>query len=122
MPAQLAHLAGRQKRGQKLCLVLSPRFCFLFFVPRPGMHHFLPELLDTHATYGWSLPRENGTLAKHLEAVATEVQHLNSVGRRSYRRSHAFPYPCWTVRHDAVGAEFVDGFPRWRVRVEEGLI
>ncbi|WP_255418737.1 hypothetical protein [Lewinella sp. IMCC34183] len=40
----------------------------------------------------------------------------------SYRRTHNFPYPFWTVRHDSVGSEFVDGFPRWKARVEEGLI
>lgn len=120
--AQLAHLAGRQEAGQKLRFVLSPRFGFLFFVRGEDMNHFLLELLDSHATYVWSLPRELGTLADHLERVTAEVQHLNAVGRSSYRRSHTFPYPFWTVRHESVGSEFVDGFPRWRARVEEGLI
>ncbi|WP_116124735.1 hypothetical protein [Lewinella sp. IMCC34183] len=120
--AQLAHLASRQEAGQKLRFVLSPRFGFLFFVRGAGMHHFLLELLDSHATYVWSFPRVEGTLADHLERVTAEVQHLNAVGRSSYRRTHTFPYPFWTVRHDSIGSEFVDGFPRWRARVEEGLI
>ena len=121
--AQLAHLASRQEPGQKLRFVLSPRFGFLFFVRgEGGMHHFLLELLDSHATYIWSFPRAEGTLADHLERVTAEVQHLHAVGRSSYRRSHTFPYPFWTVRHEAVGSEFVDGFPRWKARVEEGLI
>ena len=120
--AQLAHLASRQEAGQKLRFVLSPRFGFLFFVRGEGMHHFLLELLDSHATYVWSFPRTEGTLADHLERVTGEVQHLNAVGRSGYRRTHTFPYPFWTVRHDSVGSEFVDGFPRWRTRVEEGLI
>ena len=114
--AQLAHLASRQEAGQKLRFVLSPRFGFLFFVRGEGMHHFLLELLDSHATYIWSFPREVGTLADHLERVTAEVQHLNAVGRSSYRHSHTFPYPFWTVRHEAVGSEFVDGFPRWKAR------
>ena len=120
--AQLAHLASRQEAGQKLRFVLTPRFGFVFFVRGEAMHHFLLELLDSHATYVWSLPREVGTLADHLERVTAEVQHLNAVGRSTYRRSHTFPYPFWTVRHDSIGSEFVDGFPRWKARVEEGLI
>ncbi len=48
--AQLAHLASQQEAGQKLRFVLSPRFGFLFFVRGEAMHHFLLELLDSHAT------------------------------------------------------------------------
>ncbi|WP_420460087.1 hypothetical protein [Neolewinella sp.] len=120
--AQLAHLASHHEAGQKLHFVLSPRFGFLFFVRGQVMHHFLMELLDSHATYVWSLPQDEGTLSEHLERVTAEVQHLTAVGRSNYRRSKTFPYPFWTVRHESVGSEFVDGFPRWKARVEEGLI
>ena len=117
--AQPAHLAARQGAGQKLRCVLSPRSGFLFFVRGAGVHHFL---LNSRATYVWSFPPAEGTLADHLARVTTEVQHLTAVGRSGYRRTHTFPYPFWTVRHESVDSEFVDGFLRGKAWVEEGLI
>ena len=118
---QLAHLADRHTREQKLRFVLSPHFGFLFFVRGEGMHHFVLELLDSHATYVWSLPRGSGTLSDHFHAVRQEVQQLNATGRQAYRRANTFDYTFWSVRHEQIGSEFVDGFPRWRARLEEGL-
>ena len=119
---QLAHLAGRQERGQKLRFVLTPNFGFFFFVRGEGMHHFALELLDSHATYVWSLPRDSGSLADHYARVKSEVEQLNATGRQAYRRTNTFEHTFWTVRHVQIGSEFVDGFPRWRARLEEGLV
>ncbi|NJB85422.1 hypothetical protein GGR26_001167 [Lewinella marina] len=119
---QLAYLAEHHERGQPLRFALTPRFGFLFFVRGNELHHYLLELLDSHATYVWSLPRDSGTLADHLQRVTQEVQHLNALGRSNYRRSNTFPYLFWTVRHEHIGSSFVDGFPRWKARVEEGLL
>ena len=119
---QLGHLAGRHERGQKLRFVLSPHFGFLFFVRGEGMHHFVLELLDSHATYVWSLPRDSGTLAEHYHAVTQEVQQLSATGRQAYRRANTFAHTFWSVRHEQIGSDFVDGFPRWRARLEEGLV
>lgn len=119
---QLSHLVMLHECGQPLRFVLTPRFGFLFFVRGEGMHHFCLELLDSHATYAWSLPRESGTLATHLNTVTLEIQQLNALGRSGYRRSQTFDGAFWTVRHEHVTSEFVDGFPRWKNRLEEGLV
>ena len=118
---QLGYLAGRHERGQKLRFVLSPHFGFLFLVRGEGMHHFVLELLDSHATFIWSLPRDSGTLAEHYHAVTQEVQQLSATGRQAYRRANTFAYTFWSVRHEQIGSDFVDGFPRWRARLEESL-
>jgi hypothetical protein len=120
--AHLAHLASRQERGQKLRFVLTPKFGFVFFVRGESMHHFVLELLDSHATYIWSIPQEEGTLADHWDIVTREVQHLNAVGRSGYRRTNSFSSVFWTVRHDSIGSNFVDGFPRWKAKLEDGLV
>ena len=119
---QLTYLADRHERGQKLRFVLTPNFGFFFFVRGQGMHHFVLELLDSHATYIWSLPRDSGTLAEHLRLVKSEVEQLNATGRQAYRHANTFDYTFWSVRHEQIGSEFVDGFPRWRARLEEGLV
>ncbi|WP_116108941.1 hypothetical protein [Lewinella sp. IMCC34191] len=119
---QLTYLVDRHERGQKLRFVLSPNFGFFFVIRGEGMHHFVLELLDSHATYVWSIPREAGTLTDHFALVRQEVEQLNATGRQAYRRANTFDYTFWSVRHEQVGSDFVDGFPRWRARLEEGLV
>lgn len=119
---QLAYLAGRQEPRQKLRFVLSPQFGFVFFLRGEGLNHFLLELLDSHATYVWSIPHDTGTLADHYERVTFEVQQLTVLGRQGYRRTNTFADTFWTVRHENVGSELVDGFPRWKYNIEEGLV
>jgi hypothetical protein len=117
----LSYLADKQERGQTLRFVLSPRFGFLFFIRGEGMHHFVLELLNSHATYVWSLPGEGTSVASQLELIAAEVAHLNAAGRVSYRRTTTFQ-TFWLIQHDAIGSDLVDGFPRWKHRLEEGLV
>ncbi|WP_104417737.1 hypothetical protein [Neolewinella xylanilytica] len=119
---QLTHLATRHERGQKLRFVLTPQFGFFFFVRGEGMHHFILELLDSHATYIWSLPRGSDTLSDHFARVKGEVEQLNATGRQAYRRTNTFDHTFWSVRHEQIDSPFVDGFSRWRARLEEGLV
>ncbi len=119
---QLAHLATRHDGGQQLRFVLTPNFGFFFFIRGEGMHHFVLELLDSNATYVWSLPRETGSLSNHFDLVKQEVEQLTATGRQAYRRASTFAYTFWSVRHAQIGSDFVDGFPRWRARLEEGLV
>ncbi len=119
---QLAHLATRHDGGQQLRFVLTPNFGFFFFIRGEGMHHFVLELLDSNATYVWSLPRETGSLSDHFDLVKQEVEQLTATGRQAYRRASTFAYTFWSVRHEQIGSDFVDGFPRWRARLEEGLV
>ncbi|WP_254826006.1 hypothetical protein [Lewinella sp. JB7] len=120
--AHLTHLSNVHERGQKLQFVVCPCFGFLFFIRGEFMHHFVLELLNSHATYIWSMPKESGTLAEHLNYLTTEIEHLNSLGRSNYRRMNTFEYCFRVINHDSVSSEFVDGFPRWKARLEEGLV
>ncbi len=56
---QLIYLSGRlQSERMGLRFTLSPNFGFLFYVEGEEMDHFIWELLNTHATYIWSIEKE----------------------------------------------------------------
>ncbi len=120
---QLEFLSGRlHGSGQKLRYVLSPEFGFVFFAAGQDAHHFILELLDSHATYVWSIPRDWEDLPAQYLAVEREIAAIATVGRGQYRRYLHFEHAFWFVIHEAAESGVTDGFPRWKNRLLEGLV
>jgi len=120
---QLEFLAGRlHKEEHKLRFVLSPKFGFVFVAEGREGRHFILELLDSHATYVWSLPLEWRTLDEQFRAVEKEIAAIASIGRGQYRRTLHFEHEFWFVIHESADSALVDGFPRWKNRLLEGLM
>lgn len=120
---QLAFLAGKlHPPGRKLRFVLSPKFGFVFLAIGQDGHHFILELLDSHATYIWSIPRDWQTLDEQYRAVEREIMAIGRMGRGQYRRTLHFEHDFWFVVHDNAESSLVDGFPRWKNRLLEGLV
>lgn len=120
---QLEFLAGRlHETDAKLRYVLSPDFGFVFMVAGQDARHFILELLDSHATYVWSIPKDWQTLDDQYRAVEREIAAIGTVGRSQYRRTLHFDHEFWFVVHESAESGLVDGFPRWRNRLLEGLI
>ncbi|MBC6993047.1 hypothetical protein QWY85_14455 [Neolewinella lacunae] len=120
---QLEFLSGRlHGAGQKLRYVLSPKFGFVFFAAGQDAHHFILELLDSHATYVWSIPKDWQDLPAQFRAVEREIATIANVGREEYRRSLHFEHAFWRVLHEAAESGVTDGFPRWKNRLLEGLV
>ena len=108
--------------GRKLRFVLSPKFGFVFLAVGQDGHHFILELLDSHATYVWSIPRDWKTPDEQIQAVGREIMAIGRTGRGQYRRTLHFEHDFWFVVHENAGSELVDGFPRWKNRLLEGLV
>ena len=120
---QLEFLAGTLHEAEtKLRYVLSPTFGFVFLATGQDANHFILELLDSHATYIWSIPKEWETRADQYRAVEREIAAISTMGRGQYRRTLHFEHEFWFVIHENAERGLVDGFPRWRNRLLEGLI
>lgn len=86
---QIVFLSSKkQSREHKLRYTLSPIFGFLFHVEGKQKNHFVWELLNSHATYIWSIDKESlddkspfKTVEKHLSVIKLE-------GRSNYRRAN----------------------------------
>lgn len=120
---QLTFLAAKlHPPGRKLRFVLSPKFGFVFLAPGQDAHHFILELLDSHATYIWSIPRDWETIDAQYRAVEREIMAIGQLGRGQYRRTLHFEHAFWFVIHENAESGVVDGFPRWKNRLLEGLV
>jgi|GEM_PF-2142090 hypothetical protein len=120
---QLRFLAGElHQPGTKLRYVLSPNFGFVFLAAGQDGHHFILELLDSHATYVWSIPQDWETLDAQFRAVEREIAAISTLGRGQYRRTLHFEHEFWFIVHENAESGLLDGFPRWRNRLLEGLV
>lgn len=120
---QLRFLAGRlHDPGQQLHYVLSPGFGFVFTARGQDANHYVLELLDSHATYVWSIPRDWGSAAEQVTSVEREIAMIGNVGRSQYRRTLHFEHEFWFVVHERAEAGLSDGFPRWKNRLLEGIV
>jgi len=73
---QLSYLSGKlQSEKIGLRFTLSPEFGFLFHVEGEDMDHFIWELLNTHATYIWSLEKDGVSLEKKIKVNRKRSQH-----------------------------------------------
>ncbi|TXF90846.1 hypothetical protein FUA23_05250 [Neolewinella aurantiaca] len=120
---QLEFLAGTLHEAHtKLRYVLSPSFGFVFLATGQDANHFILELLDSHATYVWSIPKAWESLNAQFRSVEREIAAIGQLGRGQYRRTLHFEHEFWFVIHENAESGLVDGFPRWRNRLLEGLV
>lgn len=120
---QLEFLAGTLHNTEaKLRYVLSPTFGFVFLAEGQDANHYILELLDSHATYVWSIPKEWENRQTQFKSVEREIASIGALGRGQYRRTLHFEHEFWFVIHENAESGLVDGFPRWRNRLLEGLV
>ncbi|KGE85902.1 MAG: hypothetical protein ACE362_20005 [Phaeodactylibacter xiamenensis] len=121
---QLLYLSGQlQSQGTGLRFTLSPKFGFLFHVEGETMDHFIWELLNSHATYIWSIDRPGTSLQHKFRLIEREINFIRENGRRVYldhARNEDLLFS--KVNHENSESGLVDGFPKWRVRVGEVLV
>ena len=125
---QLEFLAGvKQAAGSRLKFTLNPYFGFLFTVEGEKMNHFIWELLNSHATYIWSLDKGDGAMARQYRRVEDAINQVRNSGRDTYkqawRASHIdHDLVFHVIHHDDAGSAMIDGFVKWRHRLGEVMI
>lgn len=120
---QLNHLSSLLSDKQKLFLTIDPQFGFVFRIEGEEMIHFIWELVNSHATYIWSFPKDitpTSQLQRIEEEFAVLTQHGRSYYKSYFENSDALFLNI--VNHSTTHNPMVDQFNRWRMRVEGLMI
>ena len=118
---------GKQTERQKLRYTLHPNFGFVFLIEGEQCNHFVWELLNSHATYVWSIGKSHKDIELQYKRIEATIGTVRSAGRdeykRAYRNNHQDDDLVFTViEHDQVNSNLKDGFLKWKSRLNEMLI
>jgi len=124
---QLEFLAGKlQSDKMKLKFTMYPHFGFLFLIEGEEMNHFCWELLNSHATYVWSI---NKTAKLHLQIKRVEriINTIRNTGRQQYRQAYLHQsvdddVVFQAINHDSISSNFVEGFAHWKHKLLEMIV
>lgn len=121
---QLHYLSGKlQSKDAGLRFTLSPKFGFLFYVKGERMDHFILELLNDHATYIWSISNRGISLESKFRTIELQIEKIRELGRRKYMVSPIQEDLLFQrLNHADSTSNFIDGFPKWKARLEEKLV
>ncbi|MFW5700582.1 MAG: hypothetical protein ACOCWM_02745, partial [Cyclobacteriaceae bacterium] len=90
---QLEYLAGKlQSDKMKLKFTMYPHFGFLFLIEGKEMNHFCWELLNSHATYLWSIDKST-KLPLQINRIERIINTIRTSGRQQYRMAYQHNVP-----------------------------
>lgn len=124
---QLAYLAGKkQAENHKLRYTLNPNFGFLFFVEGIENNHFVWELLNSHATYIWSMEKQQKDIELQFKRIESIVNTVRTSGREQYKRAYRNNHQdndlvFRVIYHKNIASNLVDDFPLWKSKLNEQL-
>jgi len=124
---QLEYLSGsKQAENSKLRFTLHPNFGFLFFIEGKENNHFVWELLNSHATYIWSIDKSEKEVELQYKRIEASVNTIRDSGREQYKRAyrqnhHDNDLVFCVIEHDNITSNFVDGFVKWKHKLNEKI-
>lgn len=81
---QLQYLSGlKQSKDKKILFSLKPHFGFMFTINGLNKNYYCWELLDSHATYVWTIDEE--ITAGRIEEI---INHVQEGGRNNYKQQY----------------------------------
>lgn len=125
---QLEYLSGcKQSTKQKLRFSLNPLFGFLFFIEGQTKNHFCWELLDTHATYIWTLEKLATDINVQYERIERTLNLIGVIKRNAYKADYKnkridTDISFESIEHGSVNTSTKDKFSEWRSKLENVLI
>ncbi|MEY3249546.1 MAG: hypothetical protein RL742_1589, partial [Bacteroidota bacterium] len=125
---QLIYLSGaKQSKNEKIRFTLAPNFGFLFLVEGEQYNHFVWELLNSHATYIWSIGKTRQDLKLQYQRIEQAINTIRNSSRSAYKNAYrqqqtdqdlAFNY----LQHQHAESALVDGFPKWKHQLNALLV
>jgi len=125
---QLEYLAGaKQAEFAKLKFTLHPYFGFLFTIDGERMNHFIWELLNSHATYIWSFDRGEDASRLQYRRVEEAINQVRNSGREAYKMAYRDSHIdqdllFHAIKHDDVNSGLIEGFVKWKHRLNELIV
>lgn len=122
---QLKHLsAALHDPKQKLRFTLNPLFGFVFYMSNSSQYFFCWELLNSHATYIWSLPKQTHTTESAIDIIEEEISLVEQNGRENYRKlkkQTPTQDQTFTIIEHTNANDIETGFENWKRKIENIL-
>jgi hypothetical protein len=115
---QLEYLSERHAAEVKLRFTLKPNFGFVFLLQNAGTNYFIWELLETHATYIWSVSEAEGNTEDQYKQVEYIISQINTNGRNAYRSNFKFGSTDGQFRFYSIDHTDDGGFKKWKTNLE----
>jgi hypothetical protein len=114
---------SKQDTNSIMHFTLSPQFGFLFLIEGNMKHHFVWELLQSHATYLWSIEKENNEIAHLYKKIEEIINEIRRVGRDQYKKTYdeknpKFGFSFNALEHQDISINIDDGFIKWKSKLE----
>ncbi|GJM36032.1 MAG: hypothetical protein DHS20C18_50330 [Saprospiraceae bacterium] len=120
---QLIYLSGKlQSKDERVRFTMNPDFGFVFCVKGSQMNHFIWELLDSHATYIWSFIKDELDINQQYDRIEKTINFIRINGRNEYLRQFDDEVIFNKIMHEKTNSNFIDGFPRWKAKINEKII
>lgn len=125
---QLIYLSGaKQSENEKIRFTLNPHFGFLFLVEGEQCNHFVWELLNSHATYIWSIDKKDQEIKLQYQRIEQSINTIRNSSREAYKNAYRQQNVDQdlvfnVLKHTHADSSLVDGFPKWKHRLNELLV
>lgn len=124
---ELAYLSGKkQSENHSIRYTLHPNFGFLFLVEGLDNYHFVWELLNSHATYIWTIDKSEQDIKRQFKRIESIVNTIRTNGREKYKSAYKNTHQdndlvFRVINHKDIGSDLVDEFPNWKNKLNEQL-
>lgn len=124
---QLEHLSDiKQTINSKIHYTLNPLFGFIFLNETMLKYHFIWELLQSHATYIWSINKENIDINSLYAKIEEIINVIKIIGREEYKKTYStknigYEFTFKAIDHQDITINLDDGFKKWKSKLDELL-
>jgi len=125
---QLEYLSeSKQTADSKIQYTLNPLFGFLFLNETKVKYHFIWELLQSHATYIWSIDKANKDINSLYTKIEEIINVIKIIGREEYKRTYSkknigYKLNFKAIDHQDITINQDDGFKKWKSKLDDLLV
>jgi hypothetical protein len=119
----IVYLSKKHHFGNDIVhLTLKPLFGFVFYIEDSEKLHYIWELLDSHATYIWSFPRDKYSREQCYGIIESSINSIHTIGRNSYKEGYQknkqnFDYLFCLVEHELATVSAELSFEKWKATI-----
>lgn len=123
----LQYLSGKKQSGDnKIRFTLHPNFGFLFLIKGEENNHFVWELLNSHATYIWTISKMEQEIELQYKRIEASINTIRDNGREQYKRAYRYNHQDHdlvfsVIEHEDINSNFIDGFVKWKHKLNERI-